>query len=37
LLLFGGLNIAAAAMFVICFALMPTGVFVVRPRKFAVL
>ncbi|KAF2401268.1 SFT2-domain-containing protein [Trichodelitschia bisporula] len=37
LLLFGGLNLAAAVMFVICFALMPTGVFILKPRKFAIL
>ncbi|EKG19178.1 Vesicle transport protein Got1/SFT2-like protein [Macrophomina phaseolina MS6] len=37
LLIFGGLNLAAAAMFVVCFALMPTGVFLLKPRKFAVL
>ncbi|EOD47124.1 Vesicle transport protein Got1/SFT2-like protein [Neofusicoccum parvum] len=37
LLIFGGLNLAAAAMFVVCFALMPTGVFVLKPRKFAIL
>ncbi|KAF2667429.1 SFT2-domain-containing protein [Microthyrium microscopicum] len=37
LLVFGGLNVAAAVMFVICFALMPTGLLLVRPRKFAVL
>ncbi|KAF4306805.1 Vesicle transport protein Got1/SFT2-like protein [Botryosphaeria dothidea] len=37
LLIFGGLNLAAAAMFVVCFALMPTGVFLLKPRKFAIL
>ncbi|KAB2568732.1 Vesicle transport protein Got1/SFT2-like protein [Lasiodiplodia theobromae] len=37
MLIFGGLNLAAAAMFVVCFALMPTGVFLLKPRKFAIL
>ncbi|KAK8156247.1 Got1/Sft2-like family-domain-containing protein [Phyllosticta citrichinensis] len=37
LLVFGGLNLAAAAMFITCFALMPTGIFVLKPTKFAVL
>ncbi|EON61487.1 hypothetical protein W97_00702 [Coniosporium apollinis CBS 100218] len=37
LLVFGGLNLAALAMFATCFALMPTGVFVLKPRKFAIL
>ncbi|KAF2088899.1 SFT2-domain-containing protein [Saccharata proteae CBS 121410] len=37
LLIFGALNLAALAMFVTCFALMPTGVFVLKPRKFAIL
>jgi hypothetical protein len=37
LLIFGGLNLGALALFVTCFALMPTGIFVVRPSKFAVM
>jgi hypothetical protein len=37
LLLFGGLNLAAAAMFIIGFVLVPTGVFLIKPRKFVVL
>ncbi|KAF2460879.1 Got1/Sft2-like family-domain-containing protein [Lineolata rhizophorae] len=37
LLIFGGLNLAALALFVTCFVLMPTGVFALRPRKFAIL
>ncbi|KAF2145548.1 uncharacterized protein K452DRAFT_283902 [Aplosporella prunicola CBS 121167] len=37
MLVFGGLNLAAVAMFVTCFALMPTGVFLLKPRKFAIL
>jgi len=37
LLLFGGLILGALVMFVIAFALIPTGVFVLKPRKFVVL
>ncbi|TID21844.1 SFT2-domain-containing protein [Venturia nashicola] len=37
LLLFGGLIVAAAIMFVIAFALVPTGIFILKPRKFVVL
>ncbi|KAF2804866.1 SFT2-domain-containing protein [Mytilinidion resinicola] len=37
LLVFGGLNLAAAAMFATCFALMFTPLFIVKPRKFAIL
>lgn len=37
LLVFGGLMLAALAMFATCFALMFTPVFIVRPRKFAIL
>ena len=37
LLIFGGLNITAALLFAICFILIPTGVFAINPRKFAVL
>jgi hypothetical protein len=37
LLLFGGLMIAAVVMFVIAFALVPTGIFILKPRKFVVL
>ncbi|KAF1817504.1 SFT2-domain-containing protein [Eremomyces bilateralis CBS 781.70] len=37
MLIFGGLNLAALGMFVTCFVLIPTGIFVVRPRKFAIL
>jgi len=37
LLVFGGLNIAAAAMFATCFALAATGILIVKPRKFAIL
>ncbi|KAF2120571.1 Got1/Sft2-like family-domain-containing protein [Lophiotrema nucula] len=37
LLVFGGLNLAAAALFATCFALVFTGVLVVAPRKFAIL
>jgi len=37
LLVFGGLNLAALALFVTCFALFPTGIFLVKPRKFAIL
>jgi hypothetical protein len=37
LLLFGGLNLAAAAMFIIGIVLVPTGVFLIKPRKFVVL
>lgn len=35
LLLFGGLNLAAIALFVVCFTLMP--ILSLRPRKFAIL
>ncbi|KAF1924427.1 SFT2-domain-containing protein [Didymella exigua CBS 183.55] len=37
LLVFGGLLLAAAAMFATCIGLMFTPVFIVRPRKFAIL
>jgi hypothetical protein len=37
LLVFGGLLIAALAMFATCIGLMFTPVFIVRPRKFAIL
>jgi len=37
LLIFGALNLAAIVMFIICFALMPTGIFVIKPQKFVVL
>ncbi|KAF2094881.1 SFT2-domain-containing protein [Rhizodiscina lignyota] len=37
MLIFGGLNIAAAALFVTCFVLLPTGVFALKPRKFVIL
>lgn len=37
LLVFGGLNLAALAMFATCFALMFTPIFIVKPRKFAIL
>jgi hypothetical protein len=37
LLVFGGLNITAAILFVVCLSLLPTPVFVTAPRKFAVL
>ncbi|KAF1984709.1 SFT2-domain-containing protein [Aulographum hederae CBS 113979] len=37
LLIFGGLNLAAAALFVTCFALLPTGIFVLKPSKFVIL
>lgn len=37
LLVFGGLNLAALAMFATCFALMFTPIFLVKPRKFAIL
>ncbi|KAF2428822.1 SFT2-domain-containing protein [Tothia fuscella] len=37
LLLFGGLNLCAAVLLVIGFALVPTGIFIVKPRKFVVL
>jgi len=37
LLLFGGLILGALVMFVIAFALIPTGIFIVKPRKFIVL
>ena len=36
-MVFGGLNLAALALFATAFALMPTGVFVLAPRKFAIL
>ncbi|TKA62833.1 hypothetical protein B0A49_12466, partial [Cryomyces minteri] len=35
LLVFGGLNLAALALFVVCFAIMPA--LALRPRKFAIL
>ncbi|KAK5134451.1 hypothetical protein LTR08_006498 [Meristemomyces frigidus] len=35
LLLFGGLNLAAIALFVVCFTLLP--ILSLRPRKFAIL
>ncbi|KAI5369386.1 Putative vesicle transport protein, Got1/SFT2 [Septoria linicola] len=35
LLLFGGLNLAAIALFIVCFTLMP--ILSLRPRKFAIL
>ncbi|KAF2240533.1 SFT2-domain-containing protein [Trematosphaeria pertusa] len=37
MLVFGGLMLAALAMFATCFALMFTPVFLVKPRKFAIL
>ncbi|KAF2463227.1 SFT2-domain-containing protein [Lindgomyces ingoldianus] len=37
LLVFGGLNLAALAMFAVCFALMFTGIGMLKPRKFAIL
>lgn len=37
LLVFGGLNLAALALFVTCFVLLPTGIFVLRPSKFVIL
>ncbi|KAF2276129.1 SFT2-domain-containing protein [Westerdykella ornata] len=37
LLVFGGLMVASLAMFALCFALMFTGVLLVKPRKFAIL
>ncbi|KAF2786443.1 SFT2 domain-containing protein [Melanomma pulvis-pyrius CBS 109.77] len=37
LLVFGGLMLAALAMFATCFALMFTPIFIVRPQKFAIL
>ncbi|KAF2266904.1 SFT2-domain-containing protein [Lojkania enalia] len=37
LLVFGGLILAAAAMFAVCFVLMFTGAGLFRPRKFAIL
>lgn len=37
LLIFGGFNLAAAALFAICIGLMFTGVGVLAPRKFAIL
>ena len=35
MLVFGALNLAAIALFVVCFTLMP--VLTLRPRKFAIL
>ena len=35
LLVFGGLNLAAIALFVVCFTLLP--ILSLRPRKFAIL
>ncbi|KAK0251008.1 hypothetical protein B0A54_05306 [Friedmanniomyces endolithicus] len=35
LLLFGGLNLAAVALFIVCFTLLP--ILSLRPRKFAIL
>ncbi|WPG99727.1 Hypothetical protein R9X50_00254600 [Acrodontium crateriforme] len=35
LLLFGGLNLAALALFIVCFIFMPA--FMLKPRKFAIL
>lgn len=35
LLVFGGLNLAAVALFVVCFTLLP--ILSLRPRKFAIL
>ncbi|KAF2018868.1 SFT2-domain-containing protein [Aaosphaeria arxii CBS 175.79] len=37
LLVFGGLLVSALAMFAVCFALMFTPVFIVKPRKFSIL
>lgn len=37
LLIFGGLNLGAIALFATCFALMATPLFLARPSKFAVL
>jgi hypothetical protein len=37
LLVFGGLLIAALALFAVSIGLMFTPVFIVRPRKFAIL
>ncbi|KAF2729788.1 SFT2-domain-containing protein [Polyplosphaeria fusca] len=37
LLVFGGLLLAAAAMFAVCIGLMFTGLGLARPRKFAIL
>lgn len=37
LLIFGALNLAAIVLFVVCFALLPTPIFVINPRKFVVL
>jgi len=37
ILLFGGLNITAAILFVVCLSLLPTPVFLATPRKFAIL
>ncbi|KAH6614855.1 Got1/Sft2-like family-domain-containing protein [Boeremia exigua] len=37
LLVFGGLLLAAAAMFATCIGLMFTPIFIVKPRKFAIL
>ncbi|KAL5115199.1 protein transport protein sft2 [Pleosporales sp. CAS-2024a] len=37
LLVFGGLLLAALAMFAVCIGLMFTPILIVRPRKFAIL
>lgn len=37
MLIFGGLNLAALALFVVCFVLLPTGVFILKPQKFVIL
>ncbi|EFQ93847.1 hypothetical protein PTT_08644 [Pyrenophora teres f. teres 0-1] len=37
LLVFGGLLLAALALFAVCIGLMFTPLFIVRPRKFAIL
>jgi hypothetical protein len=37
LLVFGGLNVTAAILFIVCLSLLPTPVFITAPRKFAVL
>ncbi|KAA8624410.1 Got1 domain containing protein [Pyrenophora tritici-repentis] len=37
LLVFGGLLLAALAMFAVCIGLMFTPLFIVKPRKFAIL
>jgi hypothetical protein len=34
---FGGLNVIAAILFVVCISLLLTPVFITAPRKFAVL